>query len=414
MKYIIIGAGISGLSIGQLLSKDNQVILLEKESRSGGLVKCDTIDGSLFHRTGGHVFNTKRADVLDWFWSFFDQENEFSLANRNSSVVMGKEEMIPYPIENNIYLLDNTIGEKIINDFVNLASQKEYTPQNFEEFLEKQFGKTLYEIYFKPYNWKVWRRDLKQIPLSWLEGKLPMPSVTEMIYNNIYHIKEKQFVHSSFYYPKVGGSQFIADTLAKGLDIRYNTEVNNITYSNGKWNVNGETADRIVFCGNIKKLPSLLKNVDEISHFAKDISNLEFHGTTSVFCSIDSNPYSWIYQPSMDHLSHRIICTGNFALSNNRRGEMTGTIEFTDFISKEEILEQLKRMPYNPKYITHNYEKYTYPIQNHDTRNLISSIKKVLEPKELYFCGRFAEWEYANMDVCMGYALDLFNNKLNK
>lgn len=30
MKYIIIGAGISGLSIAQLLNKDNEVIVLEK------------------------------------------------------------------------------------------------------------------------------------------------------------------------------------------------------------------------------------------------------------------------------------------------------------------------------------------------------------------------------------------------
>ena len=72
-----------------------------------------------------------------------------------------------------------------------------------------------------------------------------------------------------------------------------------------------------------------------------DIAALEYHGTTSVFCEIDKNPYSWIYQPSRFHDSHRIICTGNFAESNNADGKMTATIEFTDEISKEDILSNV-------------------------------------------------------------------------
>ena len=53
MRYIVIGGGISGLSIAQLLRKDNQeVIVLEAETRPGGMIKCDLINGSLFHRKG--------------------------------------------------------------------------------------------------------------------------------------------------------------------------------------------------------------------------------------------------------------------------------------------------------------------------------------------------------------------------
>lgn len=412
MKYIIIGAGISGLSIAQFLKKENEVIVLEKDSRPGGLIRCDRVEGSLFHRTGGHVFNTKREDVMQWFWSFFDKEGQFTKAQRNSSVVMSDNKMVPYPIENHAYMLDREDGEKIVADLVEMAKGNSKEPANFEEFLKGRFGNTLYELYFKPYNWKVWRRDLTKVPLSWLEGKLPMPSVAEIIFANIYHVEERQFVHSSFYYPKQGGSQFLADTFARGLNVRYNTTVESIQKTEKGWDVNGETADRIVFCGNIKYLPQMIGNAVDISSYTDSIENLEYHGTTSVFCEIDKNPYSWIYQPSMEHLSHRIICTGNFSESNNAKGKMTGTIEFTDEISKEEILEQLKKMPYSPKYLTHNYEKYTYPIQDKNTRSMIAALKQQLETHGMYLCGRFAEWEYANMDVCMGYAMDLYNKKL--
>ena len=106
--------------------------------------------------------------------------------------------------------------------------------------------------------------------------------------------------------------------------------------------------------------------------FSKDVEKLEFHGTTSVFCEIDHNPYSWIYMPSSAHESHRIICTGNFSPSNNPGNTMTGTIEFTDELSKEEIEDNLKRIPLHPKYIKHQFNPYTYPIQDKNTKQLIS------------------------------------------
>lgn len=145
----------------------------------------------------------------------------------------------------------------------------------------------------------------------------------------------------------------------------------------------------------------------DISSYTVDIENLESHGTTAVFCEINQNSYSWMYMPSKEHESHRIICTGNFAETNNEAGKLTGTIEFTDEISKEEIIDNLSRIPFAPKYLTHHYEKYTYPIQNDTTRIMIGNLKKELEVNGVYLLGRFAEWEYYNMDVAIGAAIDL-------
>lgn len=408
MKYAIIGAGISGLSIANMLKENHEVTVFESESRPGGLIKCDVVEGSLFHTTGGHVFNSKRKDVIDWFWSFFNKESQFTKAIRNSSVFMPDGKRIPYPIENHSYLLDNDIGKSVVKDFVKMAQQVAKMPSNFEDFLKGRFGDTLYKLYFQPYNEKVWRRDLTKVPMSWLEGKLPMPTIEDIIYNNIYRVKEDSFVHSSFFYPRNGGSQFISDTLAKGLNIRYNTMIMGIQKSNIEgFEIDGEYFDRIIFCGNVKQLPQVLHDCVDISAFIQPLEQLQSHGTTSVFCEIDHNPYSWIYMPSREHESHRIICTGNFSELNNATGKMTASIEFTDYISKEEILDNLKKIPLTPKYITHHYEQYTYPIQSANTREMISLLKKKLASHHIYLCGRFAEWEYANMDVCMGYAIDL-------
>ena len=44
---------------------------------------------------------------------------------------------------------------------------------------------------------------------------------------------------------------------------------------------------------------------------------------------------------------------------------------------------------------------------------MITSLKEILETQGIYLLGRFAEWEYYNMDAAMGAALDL-NKRINK
>lgn len=420
-KIAVIGAGISGMSVAHLLKDKYEITVFEKDKCPGGLIKCIRVNGSLFHICGGHVFNSKRQDVLDWFWSKFLREEEFSKTDRNSCVFMDNEETsheyknIPYPIENHMYLFDNDTQKNFYDDLEEIdkvkgADAKLTDYNSFGDFLRWRFGKTLYNLYFEPYNKKVWRRDLTTVPMSWMEGKLPMPTTQEMRENNKKRIEEKKFVHSTFWYERMNGSQYIADKLAEDINIRCTTEIKSLIYIDGKWNVNGELFDKVVFCGNIKDLPNMVKGVD-LHKYSQQIKDLEFHGTTAVFCEIDKNPYSWIYQPSRRHESHRIICTGNFSKTNNAKtvpeNRITATVEFTDEISKQDILDNLHRIPLNPKYITHKYNKYTYPIQDANTRNMIQSLKADLAPMGLYLTGRFADWEYYNMDVAIGAAVDL-------
>lgn len=407
-KIAIIGGGISGLTIAQLLKHNFDVQVFEADARPGGMIKCDIINGCLFHRTGGHVFNTKRQDVSNWFWNQFNRDSEFTKTLRNASIILSNGESIPYPIENYIYLLDKDTQRAIIADLISIAKTNYKETSNFEEFLKNKFGNTLYKLYFQSYNYKIWRRDLTNVPLSWLDGKLPMPSVLDIIHNNISHIKEETFVHSSFYYPINGGSQFLANRLSSEINIAYNNKIDKIFLNKeNKWEVGEFVADIVIFCGNLNQLPSLFQNQVDISKYANSIQQLEYHGTTTVFCEIERNDFSWIYLPSNEYEAHRIICTGNFAKSNNAQNKMTATIEFTDYISKNKIIEQLKKLPYNPKYLAHHFEKYTYPIQDTKTRNMISSLSNLLNNRNFYLLGRFAEWEYYNMDAAIGSAIDL-------
>lgn len=85
---------------------------------------------------------------------------------------------------------------------------------------------------------------------------------------------------------------------------------------------------------------------------------------------------------------------------------MTASVEFTDEVELEDIQHALKQMPFHPKYITHVYHPYTYPIQRTGDREMLRDIKEYLSLHGLYLVGRFAEWEYFNMDMAMASAMD--------
>lgn len=416
-KVIVIGSGISGLSISRMLNNICQVEILERDNSYGGLIKCERIDGNLFHRVGGHVFNSRNETVLDWFWGQFDKENEFIKANRNAMILMN-DKLIGYPIENYLYQLPVEQLTPIINElFDKLSNEKLKTEEysNFKDFLIGNFGEELYKIYFGPYNTKIWNTDLSKVPLHWLDGKLPMPKLREVLFSNILKKEETSMVHSSFYYPCRDGSQFIVERLSKGLSINCSYDVESIQcISNNLLSINGgdKIADSIVYCGDIRQLNKIIKIQDAGLQLAlNNVTDLISNATSNVLCETDSNDISWLYLPEEKFKAHRIIYTGNFSESNNEGTDRkTCVVEFSGKQNQADMLEELKLLPGNLKAIAFNYEPNSYIVQSPDTREKVELLKSLLKPYNIFLLGRFAEWEYYNMDKCIEAAMELKKN----
>ncbi len=412
MKIAIIGTGISGLSIARMLQAEHEVVLYEKGERPGGLIKCERVNNCLFHKVGGHVFNARNEHVLEWFWSHFDRDNEFVKAKRNAKVFFNNA-IIGYPIENYIYLFDKITVKKITTELLELQKKPKISPfehDNFELFLQNSFGNTFYELYFKPYNKKIWQTDLSTVAMEWLEGKLPMPNLQEIIESNILREEEGNMVHSSFYYPKYGGSQFIVDRLKSGLTIQTEFEVSKIENIDGKLRLQDDQQyDKIIYCGDVRKLPDFCKKI--LSDGGIDVSYLEklrSNGTSNLFCETDENDISWLYIPEDFTKAHRIIYTGNFSDSNNLGSERrTCVVEFSGKIDYGVMVEEIKKLPGNLKPLAFNYEPNSYVIQDKRTRTEIAKAKFLLEQRGIYLLGRFAEWEYYNMDKAIEAAFEL-------
>jgi len=410
-KVAVIGSGISGLSVAKMLSAKAEVTVFERESAIGGLVKCDRPNDILFHRVGGHVFNSKNQEVLDWFWGQFDKEKEFLKATRNARILI-HDKIVGYPIENFLYQLPANIVDGIITDMLAIQGAAYKKPEeypHFEAFLKGNFGESLYNLYFGPYNTKIWNLDLSTVPLEWLDGKLPMPNLKQMLMANIVREEEREMVHASFFYPKENGSQFIVDRLAEGLNILVNSPLTKLEKTAaGKLKINDDQEfDDVVFTGDIRALGSFYTNAtEEQKALLKSLENLRSNGTSNLLCECDATDVSWLYLPEAQFKAHRIIYTGNFAESNNRGSNRTTcTVEFSGKHSVEEMVAEIAKLPGNLSMVSYNYEPNSYVVQDVDTRANIAALKALSEADGLYLLGRFGEWEYYNMDKAIEAAM---------
>jgi protoporphyrinogen oxidase len=413
LDVVIVGGGISGLSIGSMLKdKGNQAIILEKKTDVGGLIRCTVENNVLFHRVGGHVFNSKDNKVLQWFWSKFNRETEFIKAKRNAKILLG-DKLIGYPIEDYLFELSDDQLKPIINDIIFLASQKAKETSaglNFRDFLLSKFGKNLYDLYFGPYNSKIWKRDLSNIPIEWLDGKLPMPNLSSILMNNIRRLEESTMPHSSFWYPMKGGSQFIVDRLSKNLHVVKNTGLRSIAISGGKLLVNNRySCSCLVYTGDLRELKYFVKIDDSnLQDLLVRIMELPSNGTSNVLCETDDTDLSWLYLPGEEFLAHRIIYTGNFSPNNNSQtGRKTCVVEFSGTWSEEKMFQDIKKLPGNLTPIAINIEPNSYILHSTDTKGLVDNLKISLAKYNIFLLGRFAEWEYYNMDVCMKRAMEV-------
>lgn len=415
-KATVIGSGISGLSVARMLPDTYEVEIMESAAKQGGLIKCDRIDGNLFHRVGGHVFNSKNGTVLNWFWQHFNRNEEFLQATRNAKILFDGK-YIGYPLENYLYQLPEAQVREIVTELLTMIAEQnseKATYDNFKDFLIGNFGTKLYNLYFGPYNSKIWNTDISKVPLEWLDGKLPMPQIRDVIVSNILKKEEAGMVHATFFYPKRNGSQFIIDRLAEGLTIHLSSPLNKVTVEEeGRLLINDVTpTDVMVYCGDVRKLCSIIQidnaALQEALEAVKDFAS---NGTSNVLCETDANDISWLYLPEEHYKAHRIIYTGNFSDTNNEGTDRkTCVVEFSGKQEREDMIKELQNLPGNLKPLAFNYEPNSYIIQDKETRSKVQRLKTHLAKYRIYLLGRFAEWEYYNMDKCIEAAMDLSNH----
>jgi protoporphyrinogen oxidase len=312
MKIGILGAGISGLSVGKLLSGKFNVEILEKLPIHGGIARTKTVDGISYHLTGGHCFNSKYSDVLEFVFNQVLSLEDWHQVKRNA-VIRFKGKEINYPIEfaiKQIFSFDKDLAINMVRDFLNTTDDHDYN--NLDTWFRKKFGDTLATEYFIPYNRKIWNKDPLEMDPTWVKEKLPIPNV-ESFFQALISSARDEMPHSDFYYPNSNNQNSFIDNLAIGSSIKYNTDVKSIRFNTEqkKWIINDQFYyDILISTLPLNEIPALIFNCPP--SILKAAAKLEFNRVTTMLWETNPTQRTWTYLPDPNLLFHRYIHIGNF------------------------------------------------------------------------------------------------------
>lgn len=232
-RFLILGAGISGLTLASHLQKigETSFLVLEKEACAGGLCRSVLVDGSPLDIGGGHVLDVRNETVNNFVFDYLPA-GEWNRFERVSKIRLKGFE-IDYPFEANIWQLpvDEQIGY-LVSLFSAGCNQGHPKPERFSEWIPWKLGEKIARDYLLPYNQKIFSVDLHEVNTEWLH-KLPDISIHDTLRSCLLRQPSGNLpAHSAFLYPKhYGFGEFcvrISQTL--GNRLRLNTPVTSLDF----------------------------------------------------------------------------------------------------------------------------------------------------------------------------------------
>ena len=100
---------------------------------------------------------------------------------------------------------------------------------------------------------------------------------------------------------------------------------------------------------------------------------------------------------------HRYIHIGNFYLPR-KNYTITETVGNKTY---EEMVENGKKDSFLLKPLAYNVSNHAYVVFDQNYNNSVEVIKSYLSKVGIQTLGRFGEWEYYNMDICIKKAIEL-------
>lgn len=412
-KYLIIGGGISGLTLANYLEDD--YLIIEKENEVGGY--CKTIKkGDYIWDYAGHFFHFKTEEFKDKFLNVISKED--IIYQNKCTKILYKDKLIDYPFQTNIHELEKAEFIDCLYDLFNKQEKENY--DNFLDMLYGKFGKSIVEKFLKPYNEKLYAVDLTKLDVDAMGRFFPYADIKAII-NNMKENNNNSY-NNTFLYPKNGAGSFIK-VLKDNLNddkILLNTFVKSIDIANKKAVLSNDTLVEYDYLINTIPLPNFINLTNNNLELEKELSynkvlvfNLGFSKKSNL-----TNEH-WLYIPDKSCNYYRIGFYDN--ILNHDKLSMYVEIGYNkdDVITKEEIDRQLTLTIDNlikQNIISKDNELIEYvsivmdPAYVHinsETDKKIKEYFKMIEKSNVYSIGRYGAWTYCSMEDCMLEAKNL-------
>jgi protoporphyrinogen oxidase len=428
MTIGILGGGLAGCTLGKLFHDQGWSFeILEAESEPGGLMRSVTKDGYTFDTGGPHIlFTNKYRQGLNLLLSSI--KGNISERRRNTKILF-KGRYVKYPFENGLSGLPLKDNLACLAGFTSAALRRKVSKarkaENLRDWCVHTFGKGISDRYLLPYNEKIWKFPLRDISTGWVE-RIPSPPWKDVFKSSL-GMETEGYTHQlNFSYPTVGGIQAVIDGLTSGFrdSIMTGFEVRSIKRSGGRWVVSDEKMERsydaIV---STLPLPTLAKTFPLPREIDSAVKSLHVN---SVICVLlggiepVQGGLTWLYVPDMRAMPHRV----SYISSSSDRMAPPGktsliadiTCQYDDETWKardEDIIERtigdlvslgvLRSHRRDVALVSR--QRYAYVIDDLNRATNVARARNYLSENGILTCGRFAEFEYLNMDAVADHAL---------
>lgn len=414
-KYLIIGAGISGLTFASYC-KENYLII-EKDSEVGGYCKTHYNKDYVWDYAG-HFFHFKTDEFKKKFIDSLDK-NDFVTQDKKTFIYFD-DKLIDFPFQTHIHELSKDKFIDCLYDLFNKEEKENY--DNFLDMLYGKFGKSITEMFLKPYNEKLYAVDLTKLDKDAMGRFFPYADIKAII-DNMKQNKVNSY-NNTFMYPKKG-AQVIIDVLMKDIDenkILLNSVIQSINLEDKKVILTDGTEIYYEYLINSMPFNKFLKltNNKEYIDFSNELTynkvlvfNLGFNKKSKY------NDHHWLYFPDKNINFYRVGFYDNILGADKLSmyieiGYPKGTV-----ITDEDINRQLSLTLDNLKkcgIIDDTFSLVAYesivmdPAYVHiDAQNdlKVRKIMKDLANKNVYSVGRYGAWTYCSMEDCMVEAKEL-------
>ncbi len=432
-RILIVGAGISGLTIGNILSKAGiKVTILEKENQIGGLARSVKYDGFTFD-FGPHCIFENQGKAGKFIKELL--KDELLVVPKKTGVFL-MEKYYNWPLNPEVIIkLPWRVKFNALFDFF---YRKKYKGNSLREYLLNRYGKTLYRIDFEPYTKKFLDIDPLNLDPDWMKigiiragagEKLKMDSLWQVFFS-LFRKKSEFFTYpkgGSIQFPLAlagqisdGGGQIIKEAEVTGIESDSN-KITSIQTPKGKF-----YADRFVWTAPITILDKLLFKNTETADGLDYISMIFYNMVVNEKIPTE---YRWCYFVDTNIFFPRLSISTLFSPTNSPEGKTSLTVEVTCKRDAEiwnapqkyqdKIIEDLKRVGVikestQVERIYIEKIEYAYPVYRLGYREELARLENKLKAyTNLTLSGRQGTFWYCNMDHCVEQGLDIAYNLIN-
>ncbi len=441
MHVVVLGAGFAGLATAyELLKAGHQVTVLERESWVGGMA-TSWKQGKYWLDHGPHRFHSRDKKLIEHLYEVLD--DDVVTRERLSRIYM-QERFFHYPLKakNVLTNMPKLLMVRALWDYVWIRMRQWFKPipdDNFENWVLKRFGKTLYEMFFGTYTSKAWKMPCTEISADWASQRISQANLWDTIIKTLNPPKggEVRSLVSEFWYPGHGGIGTIGRKYGEkvremGGDVRLESPVTRIEIEDGyarrvAFEQDGE--EHVVECDEVVNtipLPRLLETFSpEIGPDVKQaIAKLRYLAIVFVYLEVDQptvSPDHWVYLPEKHLTVHRISEFKNF--SDNVAPDDSTVVcceitckwddehwnltleEGAEIARRDLVTVGLLDEGVGCRGIDLHRLRYAYPVYDLTYKENLDLLKKEAKKvKNLHTTGRQGLYRYNNMDhsIAMG------------